>query len=174
MIFGGHLPFFGAGLLNGIWLAFIGWFLNNAATVSYRQVVVHDMLEGVPVARLMRNEVSTVPPDITISELVDRYFMHSDDRAFAVVSDQHLFGMVSLKDVQKIPRADWDVTLVSQIMTPAEALEVSTLEEDAAGAIMKLARRDVNQIPVVDHGHLEGVLRRQDIVKWLQMHSEGI
>jgi Zn-dependent protease len=34
MIFGVSLPFFGTGFLNGVWLAFIGWFLNSAAEQS--------------------------------------------------------------------------------------------------------------------------------------------
>ena len=55
MVFGTDIPFLGTGLINGLWLAFIGWFLNSAALQSYRQVVIHDMLHGVPVARIMRS-----------------------------------------------------------------------------------------------------------------------
>jgi hypothetical protein len=61
MIFGLELPFFGSGFVGGLWLAFIGWFLNNTAVQSYQQVVVEDMLEGVPVARLMRWDAPAVP-----------------------------------------------------------------------------------------------------------------
>src|SRR5581483_4154853 len=61
-IFGASIPFFGTGFISGLWLAFIGWFLNNAAIQSYQQVVVHDLLAGVPVERLMRSNAPTVPP----------------------------------------------------------------------------------------------------------------
>jgi CBS domain-containing protein len=44
--------------------------------------------------------------------------------------------------------------------------------EDANEAFEKLTRRDVRQVPVVQDGHLVGLLRRRDIVKWLQLHSE--
>src|SRR5262249_7184060 len=52
MAFGVEVPFFGSGIVSGLWLAFIGWFLSSAARQSEQQVVIHDMLEGVPAARL--------------------------------------------------------------------------------------------------------------------------
>lgn len=174
MLFGVRLPFFGAGLLNGLWLVFIGWFLNNATTLSYQQVLLQDVLEGIPVSRLMRAPIRTVPPDLPVSALVDTYLMGADERAYPVMQNAQLVGLVSLEDVHKVPRAAWDTTTVTQIMTPADALEVITPEDDAASSVMKLAERDFNQMPVVENGHLAGMLRRQDIVKWLQLHSQGV
>src|SRR2546421_274224 len=80
MIFGIQIPFFGTGFLGGLWLAFIGWFLTMAALQSYRQVVLEDILEGVPVARLMRTTVPTVPATISISDLVYAHMMGTDER----------------------------------------------------------------------------------------------
>lgn len=54
MIFGLEVPFFGSGFVGGLWLPFIGWFLNTAASQSYRKVVVNDILKDVPVSELMR------------------------------------------------------------------------------------------------------------------------
>lgn len=92
MIFGTRLPFFGSGVVSGVWLAVIGWFLSNAAIQSYQQLVVHDMLEDVPVTRLMRTNVPAVAPTMTISTLVDDYILHSDDRAFPVLEGDRPVG----------------------------------------------------------------------------------
>lgn len=70
MIFGLQVPFFGRGFPNGLWLAFIGWFLNSASAQSYQQVVVQDLLEGVPVARLMRSDPPTVSPLLAPSSMI--------------------------------------------------------------------------------------------------------
>jgi Zn-dependent protease/CBS domain-containing protein len=172
MIFGAQIPFFGTGLINGLWLILIGWFLNGAAIAGYRQVVIRDLLEDVPVERLMRSEVPVVPPDLTVSDLVYQWIIGTDERAFPVLAGERLVGLVGLEDVRKLPREAWDSTTVEQIMTRAEQLDVVSPREDANEAFEKLTRRDVRQVPVVQDGHLVGLLRRRDIVKWLQLHSE--
>jgi CBS domain-containing protein len=173
MIFGARIPFIGTGFLGGLWLAFIGWFLNTAALQSYRQVVIHDILEGVPVARLMRTTVPTVPATISIGDLVHEYVMRTDERAFPVLQDgDHLIGLVCLDDVRKVPRRDWDSTRVRDIMTPMDQVVVVTPDEEAGEAFTVLTGRDVNQVPVVQDGRLVGMLRRRDVLRWLQLHAD--
>jgi CBS-domain-containing membrane protein len=173
MIFGARIPFIGTGFLGGLWLAFIGWFLNMAAVQSYRQVVIHDILEGVPVARLMRTTVPTVPATISIGDLVHEYVMRTDERAFPVLRDgDHLIGLVCLDDVRKVPRRDWDTTRVQDIMTPRDQVAVVRPDEEAAEAFTVLTSRDVNQVPVVQDGQLVGMLRRRDVLRWLQLHAD--
>jgi Zn-dependent protease/predicted transcriptional regulator len=174
MVFGIPVPIFGTGLIGGLWLAFIGWFLNNAAAQSYQQVVVQDMLEGVSVSRLMRSEPPTVEPNLPISSLVYDHLMGTNERAFPVLDQGELVGMICLEDVRKVPKDEWDTTLVNQVMTPSDKLEVISPREDATDALEKISRRDINQVPVVQNGELIGLLRRQDIMRWLQLHSEGL
>jgi Zn-dependent protease len=168
MVFGVQVPFFGTGLIGGLWLAFIGWFLYNASVQSYRQVVVQDILEGVPIERMLRPNPPTVPSSSRVSTLVHDYIMGTDDHAFPVV------GLVTLEDVRSVSREAWDRTTVREIMTPAEQLTVVSTQEDAAETLNKLMQRDVRQLPVIHNGHLAGVLRRRDIVKWLQLQSEAV
>ncbi len=172
MAFGLRLPFFGTGLINGLWLAFIGWFLNSASQQSYQQVAIQDMLEGVPVARLMRRDPPTVNPGCSVADLVHTHLMGSDDLAFPVLDQDHLVGIVSLEDIRRVPRDAWDTTHVSDIMTPAARLVTARPEEDSAQAMEKIMERDVRQLPVVDNNStLLGLLRRRDIMRWMQLQS---
>jgi len=172
MAFGASLPFLGSGFTNGLWLAFIGWFLNNASAQSYRRVVIQDILEDVPVMRMARTNPPTVSPGISISSLVHDHVMNSDDYAFPVLDGNGLAGLVTLDDVRKAPRDAWDAMTVQQVMTPVGELAVIGPAEDAAEALSKLTQRDVRQLPVLRDGELVGLLRRRDIVKWLQLRSQ--
>jgi Zn-dependent protease/predicted transcriptional regulator len=172
MVFGVQIPFFGTGLISGLWLAFIGWFLNTASSQSYQQFVVHDILEGVPVERIMRTDPPTVPEDSSVSTLVHDHAMGGDDYGFPVVYGDRLVGIVTLDDVRRVPHQEWDSTSIRAIMTPADRLITVTPDEDGADALNKLAQNDVRQLPVVRGNELVGLLRRQDIVRWLQEHAE--
>jgi len=172
MILGQRVPIFGLGFANGIWLALIGWFLNNAALLSYRQLVVRESLEDVPVSRLMRSSFVVVDPDMPLSTLVDEYLMHSDQRAFPVLKDDRFVGLACLHDIRKVDREAWPRTMVSDIMTPISDLIQVSPKQDAADALAILSDRNVNQLPVVENGTLRGLIRREDILKWLSLYGD--
>lgn len=173
MVFGFQVPIFGTGLLGGLWLAFIGWFLNNAAAASYQHVVVQDMLEGVPVYRLMRHDVQGVDSYIPLSSLVYNHAIGSEESTFPVLEGERLVGLISVDDVKKVNRDEWDRVIVKDIMTPAEELETVSPREDAKDALDKLTRKDVKQLPVVNAGELVGFLLQKDIMRWLQLQSNS-
>ena len=171
MVFGVRVPIFGTGF-GGLWLAFIGWFLHTAATRSYQQIVVRDILEGVSVRQMAVKDPPTVESGSTVDTLVHEHIMQSDDHAFPVMDDGNFAGIVTLGDVRSVDRSDWQSTRVGDIMTPVGELVTVSSDTDAATALTRLVGRDVRQLPVVDGGRLIGLLRRRDIVRWLQFHSD--
>jgi Zn-dependent protease/CBS domain-containing protein len=173
MAFGIQVPLFGSGIVGGIWLAFVGWFLSNAATRSLQQVQVEDILDGVTAERLMRADVPTVAPDTTVSDLVQDYIMATDERAFPVMEGDRMVGLVTMEDVREIESNDRDSFTVGEIMTPAEELVTVASQEEASDALRKLIQRDVRQVPVLCNGVFVGMVRRRDIIHWLQLHSSG-
>jgi Zn-dependent protease/CBS domain-containing protein len=156
---------------NGLWLLLVGWFLNNAARVSYQQRLVRQALEDMPVTRLMRTRVETVGPTLSVDELVREHVLASDQHAFPVEQDGVLQGLVSFEDLRKVPQAEWPRTSVATVMTPLAELATLTPDADAEDALEELAQHDVEQVPVLDAGaHLLGVVRRQDLVRWIALH----
>jgi CBS domain-containing protein len=172
MAFGAQVPIFGSGLINGLWLAFIGWFLNSAASSGYQQIVIQDLLEDVPVERIMRVEGPTVPPHLPVSYLVYKWIIGTDERAFPVIVGDRMVGLVCLDDVRKLPREEWGCTTVSDIMTRFDQLAFVSPQENASSALNKLEMRNLGMIPVVQEGRLVGLLRRRDIIRWLQLQSD--
>jgi CBS domain-containing protein len=120
---------------------------------------------------LLKQRVTAVDPDLPVANLVDEYLMSGAERAFPVIEEgDRLLGIVTMEDVRKVPRDEWAATRVRDMMTPAPALVTAASHESAAAALAKLAQRDVEQLPVVDDsGRLLGMVRRRDILRWLEL-----
>jgi Zn-dependent protease/CBS domain-containing protein len=171
MILGVYVPFFGSGTLNGLWLAFIGWFLHNAARMSYRQLLTREALQDLPVSRLMLTHYDAVTPDMNVAELIDEHLIRSGLRALPVMSDNRLVGMANLEDAGKIPPASRATTTVREIMTPIEQVQTVRPEDEALDVLSLFARPGVSQLPVIGEGRLQGLIRREDILRWLALHD---
>lgn len=158
-------------LFNGLWLVFIGWFLNNAARASYRQLLFRDLLGQIEVRELMTTDYGQVEPTISIQELVDGYLWGSDRHAFLVVSDGQLRGLICLHDVRGVPRDEWEQITVGQSMTPLDHLATVAPGDGADQALSMLSSGDVRQLPVVEGVTLVGLLRRSDLLRYLEFSS---
>jgi Zn-dependent protease/predicted transcriptional regulator len=167
----GVFAVFAGGGLGALWYVLIGWFLYTAAHGSYGSVVAQEALQEVHVREVMRARPATVPGDATLAVLVQDYIMQSDERTVPVVDGDQLAGMVSLEDVRKVSREEWNTVFVADIMTPAEKLSTLRPEDNAVDAFQEIASRGIRQIPVVQGGHFEGVIRREDLMKWLSLHA---
>jgi len=172
MLFGVQIPLLGSGFINGIWLIFIGWFLQNAATQSYHKVVVQDILEDVPVSKMMYTDVPVVHANITVQTLIDNYIMQTENRAFIVFDDEKLAGLVTIDDIRKINSDSRDQIMVKDVMTPSQKLIVIAPEEEASEAFQRLQSEEIRQLPVVHGNRIIGLLRRKDIIRWLQLQSQ--
>jgi CBS domain-containing protein len=56
-------------------------------------------------------------------------------------------------------------------MTPVRDLDFVTPDQDAAEALDRLQRLDQRQIPVILNNQIVGLVRRKDIVRWVQFQS---
>ena len=173
LIFAGVALLFGGAFLAGIWLAFIGWFLNNAASSSYRELVVRQSLEGVPVRRLMETDVDRISPNLTVQQAIDEHILSGRQHAYPVARDDELVGLICLHDIRNVPRDARPEETVGQAMTPYERLVTVTPEDDLRVAVDRLGRGGYEQLPVIDRPrHLVGLLRRQGVINYLQMQAD--
>jgi Zn-dependent protease/CBS domain-containing protein len=174
MIFGVQIPFFGTGLVNGVWLILIGWFLNNAARSSYQQLMLRDILEEVPVIRMTKRNPLTVPANITVDTLVEDFIMQTDEHAFPVMEDDRLVGIVCLDDVRGLESELRSTKLVSDIMTPRSEIITIGPNDDAYKALMTISQKAIRQLVVMEGDELVGLIRRRDIVRFLELQSEDL
>jgi CBS domain-containing protein len=89
------------------------------------------------------------------------------------MDEGELAGIVSLQDARRVGPAARETRTVLEIMTPARDLESVSPDDGAFEALQKLARRDVDQLPVLENGELRGVIRRDTILKWVSLHAKS-
>ncbi len=157
---------------SGLWLAFIGWFLNNAASASYRQEQWREALQGFTAADVMTTDCPVVPPNITVRQLVQYYVFPSGRRFFMVADEGRLQGMLTLHNVRSVPQQSWDVTLVREIMTPTDKLRVAYPNQDTLSMMEQMDENDINQMPVVSEGRVVGLVARDNLIRFLRTRSE--
>lgn len=171
VMLGYRIPIIGGGFINGLWLAFIGWFLNTAAIMSYQQLVVRRSLGETPVTKLMHTGLLTIPPDMKLAHLVDDYLLQSNQRAFPVVTQDDLVGLVSLEDVRAMSSNERAGSQVADIMTPRAKLITVDAAADSADALAKLTQNNINQLPVLEQGKLVGMITRENVLRWLSLED---
>lgn len=172
LIFGGILYGFNGQWLDGLWIAFIGWFLENAASSSYRQMMLADTLRGVKAKDIMTAGFPAVPHDMTVDRLVREYIIPGGRRSFLVIEDLALAGIITLSNIKEIKQDVWPTTPVSMIMTPVERLITTTPEEDTASILERMDEADVNQMPVVVEGRVVGMVARDSLLHSIRLRSE--
>ncbi len=158
--------------ISGLWLAFIGWFLENAASASYRQEQWRVVLEPFTAADVMSRDYPVATADITVAELVRGYVLPTGRRYFLVVDDSRLRGMVTLHNIRSVPQAEWESTPVSAMMTPAANLKTAHMNQSALSVMELMGEGDVNQVPVVSEGRVVGVVARDNLLNFLRTHTE--
>ena len=159
---------FGGNFVGGLWIVFIGWFLESAAVAQMQQVVLQDLLTGHTVAEAMSRELIAVPADVTLQQLVDQHILTSGRRSFLVQRDQGVLGLLTLHHVVQIPRAQWGTTTTAQAMIPAARMRSARPDTELRAALEAMDRDGVSQLPVMVADHAVGMLRRDDIVSFLR------
>lgn len=157
---------------GGIWFALIGFFLWSAAGEGYRQTVLMETLRGVTVSQLMTREIETVPPDLALAEFVDHYLLPKREQTFAVCDNYGFQGAISLENIKRVPRSEWGLRRVRDVMTPRAALGSLSSDQTAAAAMTKLSDGDVTELPVLDAGQLTGFIGRAELSRFLHLKSE--
>ncbi len=71
-----------------------------------------------------------------------------------------------------IDRAKWPFITLHEVMRPLEEIRSVTPDTPLTSALESMSREDLNQVPVVSQGHLEGVLSRAQVLSFLQTRMQ--
>ncbi len=160
------------GLILGFWFILIGWFIKSGAEASLNQAIISQALSDVKVADIMTKEVHTISPNASILDVVENYFYKYKHGGFPVVDNGNLLGMLTTQDIRMVAKERWNVLQVRDVMTSSEKLVKSQPEEPVTDAFLKLSKRDIGRLPVVEDGKLVGIITRSDIMHIIRVKTE--
>jgi Zn-dependent protease/predicted transcriptional regulator len=171
MFFGLTRFFSGAGF-GGLWLAFIGWFLLDAARASYAEVAFTASLRGVRAGDVMARDCDTIDASTALDAFVD-LLLRTGRRCFMVTRDGgEVVGLITPQEVRTVDRNRWPEVRVADAMRPLNGLKTVSPTTPVTEALKIMSREDVNQLPVVADGHLEGVITRSHVLRLIQTRAE--
>ena len=157
---------------GGLWIAFIGWFLDSAATAQARQLVVQDLLAGHTVAQAMSKRCATVSADLTLQQLADEHILSLGQRCFLVNRGDRTVGLITPHRLNALPRSEWKAATTAQVMMPLEQSKRVGPETELAAALQLMDRDGVNQLPVMVQEQVVGMLTREDLITFLRTLQE--
>jgi Zn-dependent protease/CBS domain-containing protein len=159
-------------LFNGLWLVFIGWFLQNAASSAYLQVNIQQALAGLKVGQVMSRNLVTIDHLTPVSQLVEEKVIGLNQQTFFVERSGEIVGMLSVQDILRVNRSKWRFTTAQQIMRPILSTNNVEAEMDLMTALQKMDYAQVNQISVFESGYPVGILSRDQVIKYARMRAE--
>ncbi|MFL6294366.1 MAG: site-2 protease family protein [Actinomycetes bacterium] len=169
LLVAGGVAFLLAGdLAGGIWFAFIGWFLVQAARSSYQELQLRNLLRGVEAEDVMAGSLLRIPPDLTLQQAVDGYFMRYDHGAFPVDEQGRTIGLLTLRGVRRVPSQEWSTRRVREHMVPLDDQVLVAPHARMDDVLGKLEDGEANRVLVVQHGEVVGIITPSDLTRWLR------
>jgi Zn-dependent protease/CBS domain-containing protein len=160
--------------LDGIWIAFIGWFLESAAISQIQRQALDELLFGHKVDEAMTNDFGIVYPDSTIQEIIDNHFIGANRRSLLVKDNDIIVGYLTPKQINSISVNDRQDKTVKEVMIPLQDLIKVNSDAPLLDALKTIDANDIKEIPVTENGNFIGILNHDSIVKFIfELHKLG-
>jgi Zn-dependent protease/predicted transcriptional regulator len=155
-------------LAGGIWFAFIGWFLVQAARASYQDLQLQQLLRGVEAEDVMARHLVRIPPQLSLQAAVDDYFMRYDHSAFPVEEHGRTIGLLTLRAVRRVPKDQWPTRRVRDHLVPLGDQVVVAPQARMDGVVGKLQDGEAGRVLVAQAGEVVGIITPTDLTRWLR------
>jgi Zn-dependent protease/CBS domain-containing protein len=168
----GVFSVFSGNMVGGVWMGFIGMFLLNAARSASAQMHIQQKLDGVMVDQVMNRDYPLVPGETTLDQVVSQTLAQNSLESFLVVENENPPGILTLREITKVPRHLWSRIKAREVMKPWEGLVSVDSGTSVLAALRKMEEADLKLVPVVDGAQVKGVLSRDLVMRYLQLRTE--
>ncbi len=167
----GLLEFLAGGLVGGVWLAFIGWFIFAASREEEAQVMTRQAIAGVRVSDVMTAHPHTAPADITVEDFIQRYLLGDRHSAYPVADrDGSIVGLITLAQLRATPPNQRANMLVREAAMPLPRVPTAAPDEPLTALLGRLGAAAGNRALVIDGGRLAGIVTASDLSRLIDVY----
>jgi Zn-dependent protease len=168
----GLAEFLAGGLVGGVWLAFIGWFIFAAAREEEIQVTTRQALAGVRVADAMTAQPHTAPGWITVEDFIQRYVLGDRHSAYPVAErDGSIMGLVTLTQLRDVAPGRRATTSVRDIALPLHSVPTAAPMEPLSALLERMAAAGHgSRALVVDGSGVVGIVTPSDLARLIDVY----
>ncbi len=172
LIIGGLWDLLHGVFISGLWLIFVGMFLQQAADEGYRQTLLHRTLSSVKIRNIMVSPVIVVNDNMPLDHIVNDFFFRYRYNSFPVVSGDNIAGIISIHDIKVVEKEKWPYTMVRDIMhTEIAAFSISP-ESGALEALDKMIDTHRGRLVVLEDTRIVGMISQRDIMQMLKLKAD--
>jgi len=150
----------------------MGWVLERAAAQSHRQVVMGKALESIMAGDIMSKECPLITQQLSLSQLARDCILVTGQRYFVVADGVNLQGIVTMRNIKRIPKKRWDSTLIGEVMTPASELKTVHSKQRARSVLEQMDELKTNQMPVLEEDKVIGIVTRDSLIRSVKTRAE--
>ncbi len=119
----------------------------------------------------MVQRVVTLPPDMTVQDGVDHYFIAQGYGEFPVCEEGQVLGVVTVRDVHALPTTLWPWRRLREIMKPTSTDFCIPPDRSIMQAMDLMAQSEVDCLVAMENGEIVGLITRSAIAQYVQLHK---
>ncbi|TMF83603.1 MAG: CBS domain-containing protein, partial [Chloroflexi bacterium] len=172
MIAAGVLELFVGEVANGIWIAFLGWFLLSAAASEEAGSAVRTLLRSVPVSAAMTSPVVTLPDWVTVEQFLESVAPNHSFTTYPVHEPSgKLTGVVRLSELVRLPAGDRANKHLIEVARPIADVPTTNPREDLSALIQRVGLSLEQRVLVFDNGSLVGIVSPADVARVMTLRQ---
>jgi Zn-dependent protease len=158
--------------VDGLWMIFIGWFLQNAASSAFQQINLESVLKGTTVGEVMYRGITKLPGLTPLNYVVEEQVINHREPVIYVTEYGEVSGILSIKEIMKVPKPHWRFTTINQAMVPFSRSIKLDPEMDLFSALKKMEETKIGLIPVLSGEQLVGTLTKEGVIHYLNFKTQ--
>ncbi len=163
----GVFQIFQNNVFGGLWIVFIGWFLEIAAMSQIQRQALKGLLFGHQVHEALSNDFGIVYPDSTVQEIIDNHFIGANRRNLLVKDNNIMVGFLTPGRINSISMKDKQNKTVKDVMIPLQDINKINSTEPLLDALRSINENDVSVVPVIENGNCIGILNNNSITQFI-------